>query len=72
LLQTAGVELLGICSSDLRIEHSGALAFKTTRYETRYRAHGGQEEVVHGVHLWILRQEDVGWRVALVTWQAEL
>jgi uncharacterized protein (TIGR02246 family) len=72
LLQTAGVELLGICTGELRIEHSGALAFKTTRYETRYRAHGGQEEVARGTHLWILRREDVGWRVALVTWQDEL
>jgi uncharacterized protein (TIGR02246 family) len=72
LLQIGCAELLGICAGDLRIEHSGSLAFKTARYEARHRAPGGQEEVSRGTHLWILRREDVGWRVALVTWQAEV
>lgn len=72
LLQTGCVELLSISVGDLRIERSGTLAFKTARYETQYRAPGGPEEVSRGTHLWILRREDVGWRVALVTWQAEV
>jgi ketosteroid isomerase-like protein len=71
LLQAADVELLDIRTGDLHIEHSGELAFKTSRYETRYRA-GGQEGVARGTHLWILRREGVAWRVALVTWHAEV
>jgi uncharacterized protein (TIGR02246 family) len=70
LLQAAPMELLDIRAGDLRVEHSGELAFKTSRYETRYRT-GGREEVARGTHLWILRREGVAWRVALVTWQAE-
>jgi uncharacterized protein (TIGR02246 family) len=70
VLQAAQVEPLDIRAGDLRVEYSGALAFKTSRYQTRYRA-GGQERVARGTHLWILRREGVAWRVALVTWQAE-
>jgi uncharacterized protein (TIGR02246 family) len=70
LLQAADAELMDIRTGDLRVEHSGELAFKTSRYETRYRA-GGQERVTRGTHLWILRREGLAWRVALVTWQAE-
>jgi ketosteroid isomerase-like protein len=71
LLHAAGVKLLDIHATDLRIELSGELAYKTSRYETRYRA-GGQERMARGTHLWILRREGVTWRVALVTWQAEV
>jgi uncharacterized protein (TIGR02246 family) len=70
LLQTAQVDLLDIRASDLRIEHSGDLALKTSRYETRYRR-DGEESVARGTHLWILRRELATWRVALVTWQPE-
>jgi uncharacterized protein (TIGR02246 family) len=70
LLQAAQVDLLDIRASDLRIEHSGDLALKTSRYETHYRT-DGQETVARGTHLWILRREGATWRVALVTWQAE-
>ena len=70
LLQAAHAELLDIRADDLRVEHSGELAFKTSRYETRYRA-AGQQGVARGTHLWILRREGVAWRVALVTWQTE-
>jgi uncharacterized protein (TIGR02246 family) len=70
LLQAAAVELLDIRAGDLRIEHSGELASKTSRYETRYRT-GGQDGVARGTHLWVLRREGVAWRVALVTWQVE-
>ena len=70
LLRAAHAELLDIRADDLRVEHSGELAFKTSRYETRYRA-AGQQGVARGTHLWILRREGVAWRVALVTWQTE-
>jgi len=70
LLQAGQVDLLDIRTSDLRVEHSGDLALKTSRYETRYRT-GGQENAARGTHLWILRREEATWRVALVTWQAE-
>ena len=69
-LLRAQVELLGLRAEDVRIEQSGELACKTSRYETRYRT-GGRERVARGTHLWILRREGMGWRVALVTWQAE-
>jgi uncharacterized protein (TIGR02246 family) len=71
LLQAAQGELLDLRAGDLRIEHSGELAFKTSRYETRYRL-DGRERVTRGTHLWILRREGGAWRVALVTWQAEV
>ena len=70
LLQAGPGDLLDIRASDLRIEHSGDLALKTSRYETRYRT-GGKESVARGTHLWILRRDGATWRVALVTWQAE-
>ena len=70
LLEAARGELLDIRAGDLRVERCGGLAFKTSRYETRYRK-SGQEGVVRGTHLWILRLEARAWRVALVTWQAE-
>jgi uncharacterized protein (TIGR02246 family) len=71
LLQAADTKLLDIRAGELRIEHSGELAFKTSRYETRYRTRG-QVGVARGTHLWILRREGVAWRVALVTWQVEV
>jgi ketosteroid isomerase-like protein len=70
LLQAPDLELLALRTGDLRVEQSGALACKTSRYETRYRS-GEQERVARGTHLWILRREGDNWRVALVTWQAE-
>jgi len=70
LLQSGSVELLDIRTSDLRVEQSGELAVKTSRYETRYRA-GGQEGIGRGTHLWVLRREGAAWRVTLVTWQVE-
>jgi uncharacterized protein (TIGR02246 family) len=70
LLQAGQVELLDIRAGDLRVEHSGELAVKTSRYETRSRV-GGRERVARGIHLWLLRREGGAWRVALVTWQAE-
>ena len=70
LLQAPQVELLALRASDVRVEQSGDLACKTSRYEARYRT-GQEGRVSRGTHLWILRRESGDWRVALVTWQAE-
>jgi ketosteroid isomerase-like protein len=70
LLQTPQVELLALQAGDVRVEQSGNLACKTSRYETRYRT-GKQDKIGRGTHLWILRRDRAVWRVALVTWQAE-
>jgi ketosteroid isomerase-like protein len=72
LLREARVELENIVASDLQIEISGDLAYKTSRYETRYRQPAqGELHVARGTHLWILRREGADWRVAMVTWQVE-
>lgn len=71
LLEAPQLELLGLRASDICVEQSGDLACKTSRYETRYHT-GKQEKIGRGTHLWILRREGPGWRVALVTWQAVL
>lgn len=63
-------DLEAITVSEVRIAISGALAYKTSNYETRCRVHG-QAQVSRGTHLWILRRDGASWRVALVTWQAE-
>jgi ketosteroid isomerase-like protein len=66
LLQAGQVDLLDIRTSDLRVECSGELAFKTSRYETRYHM-DREEKVARGTHLWVLRREGATWRVAAVT-----
>ena len=72
LLTNTQVELQNIVASDLHVEISGELAYKTSRYEIRYRLPGkGTLHLARGTHLWILRRERAEWRVALVTWQAE-
>ena len=72
LLTDTQVELQDIVASDLQVEISGELAYKTSRYETRYRLPGeGKLHLARGTHLWILRRERAEWHVALVTWQVE-
>jgi len=70
LLQAGHVDLLDIRTTDLRVECGGALAVKTSGYETRYHM-DGEEKVGRGTHLWVLRREGATWQVALVTWLAE-
>ena len=58
--------------TDLRIDGSGTTAYKTGRFETRYSAPGIREpQIVCGTHLWVLRKNSSGWKVAVVTWQLE-
>ena len=72
LLAGAQVELKDIVASDLHVEICGELAYKTSRYETRYRLPGeARLHLARGTHLWILRRERAEWRVALVAWQVE-
>jgi ketosteroid isomerase-like protein len=72
LLTNTQVELRNIMASDVHVEISGDLAFKTSRYETHYRLRGQKTlHIARGTHVWILRREEAEWRVALVTWQVE-
>jgi uncharacterized protein (TIGR02246 family) len=72
LLTNSQVDLESIEASDVRVEVSGDLAVKTSRYETHYRLRGqGTPHVARGTHVWVLRREGGEWRVALVTWQVE-
>ena len=72
LLTNTQVELENIVASDVHVEISRDLAFKTSRYETRYRLRAQQRlHVARGTHVWVLRREGAVWRVALVTWQVE-
>jgi ketosteroid isomerase-like protein len=72
LLTDARVELENILASDMHVEIGEDLAYKTSRYETRYRLPAqGELHVARGTHLWILRREGADWRVALVTWQVQ-
>lgn len=71
LLSKPTTEILKLETSDIRIQGSGTMAYKTSRYRTLFRViEGGQEQITQGQHLWILHKEsDDRWRVAFVTWQ---
>ncbi len=70
ILTEPGVEIRAIETADVQIRGSGAFAYKTCTYCTRYTSAGSAEvKVTTGTHLWILRKTDGVWRVALVTWQ---
>lgn len=66
------VRLEEIRTTDMRVDGTEKLAYKTCRYETRFRAQSGSGQgVAQGTHLWILRRVEGRWKVALVTWQPE-
>lgn len=70
LLTNTRVELNNIVSSDVHVEISGDLAFKTSRYETHYKLRNQKGlQVARGTHVWILRREGGAWRVALIAWR---
>lgn len=72
LLRDTAVALESIETIELRVEGAHTLAYKTCRYETRFRAESRYGwRVARGTHLWILRRIGSGWKVALVTWQSE-
>jgi uncharacterized protein (TIGR02246 family) len=63
--------IVDIQTEDVEVSGSGDIAYKTSKYTTRFVAGGRDtEEVARGSHLWILRRQDNDeWKVALVTWQ---
>ncbi len=71
LLVHTGTEIIDIQTADLEVCGSGDVAYKTSKYTTRFVAEGtDSEQVARGSHLWILhKQDDEEWEVALVTWQ---
>ena len=71
LLVHTGQEIVDIQTADVEICGSGDVAYKTSKYTTRFVAEGtNSEQVARGAHLWILhKQDNEEWRVALVTWQ---
>ena len=71
LLMPARITIHSIATSDIRVEGSGGLAYKTAVYETRYMVEAsGETHTECGRHLWVLRRAAAEWKVALVTWQA--
>jgi uncharacterized protein (TIGR02246 family) len=71
LLVHTGTEIVDIQTADVQVCGSGDLAYKTSKYTTRFVSEGRDgEQVSRGSHLWILRKQDNDeWKVALVTWQ---
>jgi uncharacterized protein (TIGR02246 family) len=71
LLVHTGTGIVDIQTEDVEVSGSGDIAYKTSKYTTRFVAGGRDtEEVTRGSHLWILRKQDnEEWKVALVTWQ---
>lgn len=55
--------------SNIHVEASGSLAYKTAQYFTRLRVSSDKEvTTIRGNHLWVLRQESSHWRVLIVAW----
>ena len=71
LLVHTGAGIVDIQTADVEVCGSGEVAYKTSKYTTRFVAEGGDsEQVARGSHLWILhKQDNEEWKVALVTWQ---
>ena len=62
ILTNTQLELENIVASDVHVEISRDLAFKTSRYETRYRLGAHKRlHVARGTHVWVLRREAVPW-----------
>lgn len=71
LLDNPETEIIEISTHTIEMVGNDSMAYKTSRFTTRFTTDGGAtEQVVSGTHLWILhKQTDGQWRVALVTWQ---
>jgi ketosteroid isomerase-like protein len=72
MLADTSIKILAIETQDIDIRGSGFVAYKTSKYTTRFFMEGTQEEqVAQGTHLWILhKMKNEEWKVALVTWQS--
>src|SRR5262245_44918540 len=71
VLINTGLEIVEIRTSDVEICGTADLAYKTSKYRTRFVVKGiDSEQIAQGSHLWILhKQDNEEWKVALVTWQ---
>jgi uncharacterized protein (TIGR02246 family) len=72
MLADTSIKILAIETEDIEIRGSGFVAYKTSKYRTRFFIEGTQEEqIAQGAHLWILhKMKNEEWKVALVTWQS--
>lgn len=66
------VRVLAIDAPLDSVEGNGSIAYLITNYRTRYitEGHSDVKHEAKGTHLWILRNEDDVWRVAVVTWSS--
>lgn len=73
LLDGTEIEIIDIATKEVKIKGSSEIAYKTSRYTTKFRVKDTDEiQVISGTHLWILhKQENRQWQVALVTWQLD-
>jgi len=68
-LQSGSDSINEIEISDIYVEVSGSLAYKTAQYLTRLRASCDKGvTTIRGNHLWILGKESSQWRVLIVAW----
>ena len=65
LLSDSDEVLESVEARELHIETGGDLAVKRARFQTRIADVKG---AIEGAHLWVLRREGSGWRVAFVAW----
>jgi uncharacterized protein (TIGR02246 family) len=69
LASQPAAEIRRIDIRNLTIAGSGVLAVKTAGFVTTVAAIGGDAQVFHGSHVWVLRRDEAGvWRVAVVAW----
>ncbi|MGG6242069.1 YybH family protein [Nodosilinea sp. AN01ver1] len=70
-LLESDVQIVELTTEQVEITGHGRLAYKTSRYTTRFVSpESGEILAASGTHLWILhKQPDAQWKVALVTWQ---
>lgn len=54
--------------SNIHVEISGSLAFKTAHFLTHLRSGNQEVTAIRGNHLWVLRQESNRWCVLIVSW----
>ena len=70
-LLDSDVQIVELTTEQVEITGCGQLAYKTSRYTTRFTTSENTEILTaSGTHLWILhKQPNAEWKVALVTWQ---
>ena len=70
-LQTSPDSIQDIEISNIHIEISGSLAYKTADFVTKLdELQQSKPRTIQGSHLWVLRREDTGWRIIIIVWSA--